>query len=148
MAMEFIALLKACGLFFMCFFGLCLISGLIALVANIINLGKARQFLASGGPDKSGFKRFQFWPKVLKGLGVLSVLAGLFSMSIGLLSALKIIMTIVNPNPGLISRGAYESFAPFCIGTGLAFYLFIAYYIFRVLLHRIKYPGRGGGVRN
>ena len=136
MEKDFIHLFIECGEIYVLLFACCIIGSLVAIIGNIINLSKAKQALSSG----QGLKHFKFWPKVLKGIAVLAFLIGIFGSITGFMHTFWTLSVMLEPRPHMAYQGAYESLVAMYFGTAIALCLFVVYYIFRWLLHRIGHP--------
>ncbi|MBI4834742.1 MAG: hypothetical protein HY811_08000 [Planctomycetes bacterium] len=139
MGTSIIHLVKLCGPAYTAVFCFFLVASFAAVIANIKNLSKARQYISSNSQLPDGFKKFLFWPKVLKGLGVLSFMASILATAMAFEAVFQYMLSRPNASSMDMYQGAYESLVILCFGTALSIILFSTYYIFRTLLHGIRH---------
>jgi hypothetical protein len=118
---------------FVCF----TIISLVIIINNIINLVKARRFLADGSVNADSFKRFLFWPKGLKFLAILTFLIGLCISVFKGMCSVGMLKTKLEPAACDVFWGIEEALFPLFCSLFITTCLFVLYGVFRLILHRM-----------
>jgi hypothetical protein len=127
------------------------IVSIVVIIVNIINLVKAKKYWLPNGASaitemdllrrQIGDNHFLFWPKVLKGIGMLSIMIGVIAAIAELEPTLALTAILKVPTINDISRGVHDSIIYVSMGFVTALFSFVFYYIFRGILHLISGKG-------